>query len=141
MKADYGVRALIDLAQRHGEGSVQTSEIAQRQGVPEPYLDQLLTALRKAGFIRSRRGPQGGHTLAREPTRISLGEVINTLEGHAQPIDCLDGSMECCLAASCAQQDVWRHIDMLTQNVLNSTNIGELALKQKRQESRVMYYI
>ncbi|MFQ5861407.1 MAG: RrF2 family transcriptional regulator, partial [Dehalococcoidia bacterium] len=81
MKVDYGVRALMDLTQRYGQGPVQTSEIAQHQGIPEPYLDQLLTTLRKAGFIRSRRGPGGGHTLAREPEAISLGAVINALEG------------------------------------------------------------
>ena len=57
MKVDYGVRALIDLAQNHGNGPVQTAEIASRQSVPEPYLDQLLTSLKKVGFVRSRRGP------------------------------------------------------------------------------------
>jgi Rrf2 family protein len=141
MKVDYGVRALIDLVQHYGQGAVQTSEIAQRQAIPEPYLDQLLTSLRKAGYIRSRRGPQGGHVLIKEPTQITLADVITTLEGHNPPIDCLDGSMECSLAATCAQQDIWRQVDLLTQSFLNSTTILDLAMKQKRQEKRVMYYI
>ena len=143
MKVDYGVRALIDLAQHNGQGQgpSQTAEIAQRQGVPEPYLDQLLTTLRKAGFIRSRRGPQGGHMLARDPSQISLGEVISTLEGHVPPIDCLDGSLECSLAGSCSQQEIWRDIDAITQNLLNATTIESLASRQKKQQSKLVYYI
>ena len=59
MKGDYGVRALVELAHRYGEGQVQSAAIANAQSIPEPYLDQLLTTLRRAGFIRSVRGPQG----------------------------------------------------------------------------------
>ena len=82
MKVDYGVRALVELAQRYGSGSVQTVEIAERQSIPEPYLDQLLATLGKFGFIRSRRGPQGGHVLAKAPHEISLGMVMAGLEGQ-----------------------------------------------------------
>ena len=67
MKGDYGVRALVELAHHYGEGQVQSAAIAARQSIPEPYLDQLLTTLRRAGFIRSVRGPQGGHALIRDP--------------------------------------------------------------------------
>ena len=141
MKVDYGVRALIDLAQHYNEGPIQTAEIAHRQDVPEPYLDQLLTTLRKSGLIHSRRGPQGGHTLAREPRQITLGTVINTLEGSIHTIDCLDGTFECSLAGSCSQQEIWRDIDAITQNVLDSTSIDDLASRQKKPQSKIAYYI
>ena len=59
MKVDYGVRALVELALHYGEGPVQTAEIAYKQGIPEAYLDQLMTTLHKFGFVSSRRGPQG----------------------------------------------------------------------------------
>ena len=69
-KGDYGIRALIELAHHHGRpGPLQSSEIAARQGIPEAYLEQLLTILRRAGFIRSVRGPQGGHALIRDRMR------------------------------------------------------------------------
>lgn len=141
MKVDYGVRALIDLAQHYGRGSVQTSEIAARQGVPEPYLDQLLTTLRKAGLIKSRRGPQGGHVLAKDPNEMALGAVFQILEGSMPPIDCMDGSMECAMSRACVQQDVWRSVEEAAQSVLNSTTIGELALRQMRRKGSGMYYI
>ena len=81
MKVDYGVRALVELAGHYGERPLQTAEIASRQAIPEAYLDQLLTTLHKFGLIRSRRGPQGGHTLAKDPMDIDLGMVMATLEG------------------------------------------------------------
>ena len=68
MRSDYGVRAVIDLARRFGDGPVQSAEIAARESIPEAYLEQLLTSLRKAGLVRSSRGPRGGHELAREPS-------------------------------------------------------------------------
>lgn len=141
MKVDYGVRALVDLAQNTGQGPVQTAEIAQRQGVPEPYLDQLLGTLRKVGFVKSRRGPNGGYVLAVEPSTITLDQVVNALDGPTVPIDCLDGSMDCSLAGRCAQQDVWRHIEGLLHALLSSTSVGDLAMGQKLHDQRTMYYI
>ena len=141
MKVDYGVRALVDLAQHYGEGPVQTSQIAARQSVPEPYLDQLLGTLRKAGLIRSRRGPQGGHYLAKEPTQISVGAIVDTLEGLSPPIDCIDGTMECPIAGNCSQQDIWRHIDKITHDFLHATSIAELTARQAHRKSRIVYYI
>ena len=76
-KGDYGVRALIELSHHFGQGKpIQSAEIAARQHSPEPYLDQLLTTLRKAGFIRSVRGPQGGHALLQRPEEIRLSDVM-----------------------------------------------------------------
>ena len=141
MKVDYGVRAILDLAHHYGEGPIQTAEIAARQAVPEPYLDQLLGILRKSGLIRSRRGPQGGHYLAKEPNQINLGAVVDTLEGVAPPIDCIDGSRECPGASSCTQQDIWRDVDKITHDFLRSTTIGELMARQAQRKSRVVYYI
>ncbi|HEY6103691.1 MAG TPA: Rrf2 family transcriptional regulator, partial [bacterium] len=71
-RAEYGLRALIDLATHYGEGPVQSREIAARQGLPEPYLNQLMTSLRRAGLVSSKRGPAGGHSLAKPPEAINL---------------------------------------------------------------------
>lgn len=80
-RADYGVRALFDLAQRYGQGPTQSREIAARQGVPEAYLHQLLGALNRAGFVRSTRGPLGGHEIARDPSDITLLDILVALDG------------------------------------------------------------
>ena len=90
MKVDYGVRALVELAQRDGNQPVRTAEIAKKQHIPEPYLDQVLTSLNKFGFIHSRRGPSGGHVLAKPPEQISLGDIMTKLEGRSAPLDCIE---------------------------------------------------
>ena len=141
MKVDYGVRALVDLAQRYGDGLVQTVDIAERQSIPEPYLDQLLTTLSKFGFIRSRRGPQGGHVLAKAPSEISLGMVMAGLEGTAAPLDCIAEPTECTLSSICAQREVWRSVEEAVHSVLSATTIADLANRRKRLESRGTYQI
>ncbi|MFN8516561.1 MAG: Rrf2 family transcriptional regulator [Thermomicrobiales bacterium] len=80
-RSEYGIRALLELAQRRGQGPIQSREIAERQAIPDAYLNQLLLILRKAGIVQSVRGPAGGHLLAREPDRVTMAEVIGALEG------------------------------------------------------------
>lgn len=81
-KTEYGLVALIELAAVDPPGStLQAGEICRRQGIPARYLDQMLTSLRKAGLLRSIRGPRGGYQLARAPATITVAEVIACLEG------------------------------------------------------------
>ena len=137
MKVDYGVRALVDLALQAEAGRpVRTAEIAARQNIPEPYLDQVLTTLNKLGFIRSRRGPSGGHVLARSATEIILDDVVTTLEGRIAPLDCVDDVEECALSAACAQRDIWRDVDEAVHRVLINTSVGDLAERQGVLASR-----
>jgi Rrf2 family protein len=139
-KGDYGIRALVELAHRHGEGPVQSAEIARRQCIPEPYLDQLLTTLRRAGFIRSVRGPQGGHALLRPPSEICLADVIEALEGSLSPIACLDEA-NCTKPGVCAQREVWEQVRRATQQILASVSIADLAEKEREAVAAPRYYI
>ena len=84
-KGEYGIRALMELTVRHGQGYVQSTDIAAARNIPANYLYQLLITLRKAGIIRSRRGPQGGHMLARPPVDINLADAVVALEGPLAP--------------------------------------------------------
>ncbi len=140
-KGDYGVRALIELAHHYGEGPIQSSEIAARQQIPEPYLDQLLTSLRRAGFIRSTRGPQGGHQLAREPGEMRLSDVIVALEGSMAPIACLDNEAGCPKTNGCTQRAVWEEVLQATVAILERTTIGALAEKEREAIAGARYYI
>ena len=131
MKVDYGVRALVELAIRHGEGPVQTAEIAYKQGIPEAYLDQLMTTLHKFGFVVSRRGPQGGHQLARDPADIDLGMVMKTLDSSSSPLDCLINPLDCVFSDTCAQQEVWKAVEEAVQNLLSSITLADLIQRQR----------
>ena len=141
MKVDYGVRALVELAGHYGEGPVQTAEIAFKQAIPEAYLDQLLTTLHKFGLIRSRRGPSGGHMLAKDPTEINLGMVMTTLEGNTPAMDCLIEPNECTLAITCPQRGIWQTVDEAVQELLSSTSVADLVHKQNHMAGRGSYQI
>jgi Rrf2 family cysteine metabolism transcriptional repressor len=141
MKVDYGVRALIELALHYGDGQVQTAEIASKQGIPEAYLEQLMTTLHKFGFVNSRRGPQGGHMLAMAPTDINLGMVLNTLEGNNALLDCFIDPNDCMFSDVCAQREVWKSVDDAIQSLLSNTTVADLAQRQSYLSSRGMYEI
>ena len=133
MKVDYGVRALVDLALHAEKQPIQAAEIAARQQIPEPYLEQLMSILHKAGYVYSRRGPQGGHTLAKQPTKISLGMIINSLEGNPVPLDCINTPDECGVYTVCAQREVWESVDKAIIQVLDATSISDLASRQRER--------
>jgi len=141
-KGDYGVRALVELAHRYGQGPVQSAEIAARQEIPEPYLDQLLTQLRRAGFIRSVRGPQGGHALIREPDEVKLSEVMTALEGSLAPIACVDDPKACTRSGGCVQREVWERVRDATRDILEHVSIADLAEKERQyNHNGGRYYI
>jgi Rrf2 family protein len=141
-KGDYGVRALVELAHHFGQGPLQSAEIAARQEIPEPYLDQLLTSLRRAGFIRSVRGPQGGHALIRAPEEVRLSDVMTALEGSLAPIACVDDPEACTKTGGCVQREVWERVRDATVHVLESVTIGDLAEKERQyNRNGGRYYI
>ena len=131
-KGDYGVRALVELAHHYGEGPLQSAEIAARQEIPEPYLDQLLTSLRRAGFIRSVRGPQGGHALINEPGEVKLSEVVVALEGSLAAIPCVDDPDACTKGGGCVQREVWERVRDATQKILENVSLADLAEKERQ---------
>jgi Rrf2 family protein len=137
-KGEYGIRALIELSQRHGEGYVQSTVIAEARDIPENYLYQLLITLRKAGLIRSRRGPQGGHMLARSPERISLFEAVTALEGPIEPVTCVqeDVTNDCPFGSWCAVRGVWQRITDAMQEILEDTSFAELAQTERENRAR-----
>ena len=130
MKVDYGVRALVELAMRYGAGPVPAAAIAQRQGIPEPYLERLMSALNKSGLVVSRRGPQGGHLLAQPPAHINLYDIMQLLDGNASPLDCLTLPTDCVFADSCAQQEIWQSVEDSIRQVLAATTLAHLAERQ-----------
>ena len=141
MKVDYGVRALVELAMHFGEGQVQTAEIAAKQGIPEAYLEQLMTTMNKFGLVRSRRGPQGGHSLGMEPSEITLSMVMNTLEGNTSPLDCISSPTDCMFSDSCAQQEVWKSVEDSIQNVLTHTTLAHITQRQSYLSGQGTYQI
>jgi len=140
MRADYGARAILDLAQRYGNGLAQTADIAARQQIPESYLEQLLTSVRKAGLIRSVRGPAGGHELARAPADVSLGDVLDALEGVSSPTSRMDEGTYS-VSNAFVLQDVWSDLMENYRRAVHAITIAELLERSAERESRSMYHI
>ena len=141
MKGDYGLRAMLDMAAYYGQGPIESADIARRQYIPEQYLDQILMALRKEGLVKSIRGPKGGHMLAKPPAHITMAQVMQALEGYVPPMECLPNPDFCKLSPWCALRGVWQKIDELTQQILSSTTIEELAQRHQTGSLETMYYI
>jgi Rrf2 family protein len=134
-RGDYGIRAMLELARRYGEGYVQSSEIAAARYVPEKYLCQLLILLRKAGLIKSRRGPRGGHALARPPDQISLADAVIALEGPWVPVSCVQEGMvnDCPCSDDCPVRDIWLRVTQITRRILEETTLDRLAEKERQK--------
>lgn len=133
-KGEYGIRAMMELAQHCGEGYVPSAKIAKARKIPENYLHQLLITLRKAGLVRSRRGPQGGHMLSRSPEQINLAEVVTALEGPIEPVDCIQANSvaDCPFFERCVVRSVWERISQATERILQETDFAQLAKEERR---------
>ena len=140
MKADYGIRALLDLAERYGDAPVPCHDIASRQRVPGPYLDQLLMTLRRAGLVRSTRGPRGGHALAWPPEQITLAAAIRALEGSVDTIDGTPEKAEAVEAGYAATiSAVFGRAETAARSVLEETTLA--AMVQARRHEQVFHGI
>ena len=134
MRSDYGAHAVIELARRFGQGPVQCAEIAASQKIPEAYLDQLLSSLRRGGIIRSSRGPHGGHELARDPRQLTLGDVVTSLEGPVIPQEFVHEPASDAAGtdwwAACAVRNAWLAAVEASQRELERTTIQDLLEQQ-----------
>ena len=106
----YGIHAMYDLAEHYGSGPQSIKLIAERQGIPEAYLEQLIAILRREGLVISNRGAQGGYRLVRPPAEITVGEVLRALEGGLNLVDCLTEEEACGKSCACPTRIVWLKI-------------------------------
>lgn len=126
-RADYAIRALIELAAATGNAPVHGESIATAQAIPSKYLETLLADLRRARLISSRRGVQGGYTLARPAASITLADVIRAIDG---PLAGVRGSAPEDLAypgAAASLRDVWVAVRASLRGVLEATTLADVA--------------
>jgi Rrf2 family transcriptional regulator, cysteine metabolism repressor len=136
-RADYGVRALFELARRAGQGPIHSKDIATRQDIPEAYLHQVLGALNRAGLIRSTRGPLGGHELALQPSEISVYAILVALDGvdqktHPHP----DG-----IGAADVVHQVWHEMQEQAELALKAITLQTLLEREAERRPGANYVI
>ncbi len=142
-KTDYGLRALIDLALHASGLPAQSHDIATRQGIPESYLNQLLILMRRAGLIRSLRGPQGGHQLARPPSAISIAAIIAALDGPtasegAHPPSEARGNDA---ATDLVVRAAWEQVSAAIDDALGRITLDILLEQRQRHDTAAMFQI
>ena len=130
-KGRYGARAAIELALSYGSGPIMVREIAAHQDISERYLEHILNTLRAAGLVRSTRGAKGGYELARKPSDIRLGDIITSLEGTMDIVDCT-GSDECPMISQCVMCQIWNEIKLSIEEILNNLTLQELVARHKK---------
>jgi Rrf2 family protein len=135
-RGDYASRALLSLALHADEsGPTSVRDIAERTGLPQPYLEQILLALKGAGIVRSKRGVGGGYILAREPALITLGEIVSAVDGPIAVGDFgaphEDGA--CDHEGQCVLLAVWAGISSQIRAHLDSFTLADIAAMSRGQ--------
>lgn len=130
-RSRYGTRMVVDLAQNYDKGPVRIGEIARRQGISVKYLEQLIIPLKKANFIKSVRGPKGGHMLAKPPEEITVGEVVKVLEGGLDLAGCIENPDECKRSGNCLTKGIWEEATKAMYDKLNSTSLSKMIVADK----------
>jgi Rrf2 family transcriptional regulator, cysteine metabolism repressor len=128
-KADYALKAILDLCLHQKEGDVVTlSEISKRQDIPMPFLEQIMLLLKKAGYVGSKAGKGGGFFLARRPERITLGEIVRMVEGPVEPIACGAGNQPsgCAEEGRCAFREVWLRVTDAVSAIVDSVTFADM---------------
>lgn len=132
-RCQYTVRAVLELAKRHGQGPVSAAEIAAHQAIPQRFLEIILNELKPSGLVESRRGVQGGYYLIRSPAQITVGQVIRLVDGPLDPVRC-EGekpNTSCQLMGKCALIDLWNQARQAVETVYDSTTFQNLVEREQ----------
>jgi Rrf2 family protein len=132
-KAQYGTRAMLELALHYQRGVVSLSHIARAQGISLKYLEQLIRPLKQAGMVKSMRGASGGYELNRPPSCIYVGEIIRALEEPINPVECLDNSDWCERSGKCRARGVWVFLSRVIQDALDGITLDDIVKNQDLQ--------
>lgn len=134
-KGKYGLTIMIALAKKHGEGPTSLKSIARDHDLSEHYLEQLASPLRNAGLIKSIRGAYGGYVLAKQPDRITSGDIIRVLEGPITPVEGIEDEEP-------AKQALWMRVRDAVKDVLDTTTLDDLShYDDNDPQEAYMFYI
>lgn len=126
-KGRYALRLMLDLALNDSEKPIRIKEIAKRQGISDKYLEQIISVLNKARFVRSVRGPQGGYLLTKKPEEYTVGMILRLTEGSMAPVDCIDEELGTCSRMDdCATSIVWKRLNDAICDVIDHITLEDL---------------
>ena len=134
-KGRYAVRVMLDLALNNTGEYIKVKDIAARQDISEKYLEQIISILNKAGYVKSVRGAQGGYKIAKDPSNYTVGMILRLTEGSLNPVACLDDEVnECERCDTCETLGVWKELAKAINDVVDNVTIADLV---ERQQERI----
>jgi Rrf2 family protein len=125
-RSRYGTRLILDIAENGNGRPVPVSDISKRMGVSVKYLEQLIRPLNKGSFLKSVRGPRGGHLLAEPAEKIAIGDVVRLLEGDLGLTECVDRPSACPLSGQCRTRRLWTDAARALNEVLDNVTLAGL---------------
>ena len=126
-KGRYALRLMLDVALHSHGAAVPLRDVAQRQEISDKYLEQIISILNKAGFVRSVRGPQGGYALQQTPDKYTIGMILRLTEGSLSPVECLDDNGAICdREENCVTQILWKKLDDAIKGVVDHITLEDL---------------
>lgn len=130
-KGRYALRLMLDLALHNTGEYITIKSISTRQEISDKYLEQIITQLSRAGYVKSIRGAQGGYRLAKAPEEYTVGMILRLIEGSLAPVSCLEDDAEpCSRSVQCATLDVWKQLYDAINNVVDNITLADLVDKQ-----------
>lgn len=131
-KGRYALRLMVDLALNNNGENISLKEVSERQGISVKYLEQIISMLHRAGYVKSERGSNGGYKLTRKPEDYTVGMILRLTEGSLAPISCVDeGSEYCDRFGSCSTFSVWKKLNDAINNVVDNITVADLVLEQQ----------
>lgn len=132
-KGRYAVRIMLDLALNNTGESIRAKDIAERQGISEKYLEQIIAVLNRAGYVKSVRGAQGGYHIAGDPKEYTVGMILRLTEGDMAPVACLEsGAPECGRRGTCEALEVWQELYEAINHVIDNVTIADLVKRSQK---------
>jgi len=128
-RTDYALRAMIYLSAQESDRSCTTAMIASSQGVPQKFLEKIIQDLIRGGIVKSKRGCEGGYSLARPPREISFRNIIEAVEGPIALNVCLEEQSSCNHFPKCTMYGVWSEVQRRVLDVFTQTSLADLKLK------------
>jgi Rrf2 family iron-sulfur cluster assembly transcriptional regulator len=132
-RSRYGTRLMLDLAEHYRQGPLHLTAVARHQGISVKYLEQIIIPLKKADYVKSVRGPKGGHILARPPEEITIGEIVALLEDGASLAACSDNPTICERSATCLTRCIWREAAQAMFDKLLSITLADVMQRAKTE--------
>lgn len=132
-RSRYGVRLMLELALNYNKGNTLLKDIAKKEDISEKYLSQLMIPLKSRGLIVSSRGAHGGYNLAKNPSLITIKDIVQTLEGSLNLVECVNNPSVCDRTSKCITRDVWEILDQKISETLSSITLNDLLKSHKKQ--------